>query len=203
MSSKDYLSLLQQATVFREDKSNSLPSPSQVVDALIEAEKMSKKQKTHYSFRQLLGTWRLHFVTGTKKTRAKAGIVLGAGRYLPKFIKICLTYSERLLAKPPQDIQAGTVENLVKLGGLKLALEGPIKFVPQKNILAFDFTRLNVNFFGIKLYHGYIRGGKTKEQEFYRESVGKQAFFAYFLIQDNFIAARGRGGGLALWILSQ
>ncbi|MDJ0689692.1 MAG: hypothetical protein QNJ41_14410 [Xenococcaceae cyanobacterium MO_188.B32] len=203
MSSKDYLSLLQQVAISPENKSTFLPATSQIVDALLEAEKIGKKEKIHYSFHQLLGTWQLRFITGTKKTRAKAGIVLGAGRYLPKFIKICLTYSERLLAKPPQDIQAGTVENLVKLGGLKLALEGPIKFVPQKNILAFDFTRLNVNFFGIKLYHGYIRGGKTKEQEFYRESVGKQAFFAYFLIQDNFIAARGRGGGLALWILSQ
>ena len=184
---------------FREDKSNSLPSPSQVVNALLEAEKMSKKQKTHYSFPQLVGTWRLHFVTGTKKTRAKAGIVLGAGRYLPKFIKISLSYSDRVLATPPQGTEAGTVTNTVQIGGLKLALEGPIKFLPQKNILAFDFTRLSVNLFGIQLYQGYIRGGEVKEKEFYREKVGKQAFFAYFLVQDNFIAARGRGGGLALW----
>ncbi|MGK7938042.1 MAG: hypothetical protein AB4206_19930 [Xenococcaceae cyanobacterium] len=199
MSSKDYLALLQQATVFIENTSNALPSPSQVVDALLEAEKVSKKQKTHYSFQQLVGTWRLHFVTGTKKTRAKAGIVLGAGRYLPKFIKIFLSYSDRVLATPPQGTEAGTVNNTVKLGGLKLVLEGPIKFLPQKNILAFDFTRLSVNLFGIQLYQGYIRGGEVKEKEFYREKVGKQAFFAYFLVQDNFIAARGRGGGLALW----
>ena len=202
VSSQDYLSLLQQTAISLDNDANSLPSPSQIVDALLEEEKMSKKQKTNYSFQQLLGTWRLRFITGTKKTRAKAGIVLGAGRYLPKFIQISLTYSPRLLATPPQDTPAGTVENVVKLGGFKFALEGPIKFLPQKNILAFDFTRLSVNFFGIQLYQGYIRGGEVKEQEFYPEKVSKQAFFAYFLIQDNFIAARGRGGGLALWTLS-
>ena len=203
MSSKDYLSLLRQTAISLENKTNSLASPSQIVDALLEAEKMSKKQKTNYAFGQLLGTWRLRFITGTKKTRAKAGVVLGAGRYLPKFIKISLNYSDRLLATPPENIQAGTVENTVELGGFKLALEGPIKFLPQKNILAFDFTRLQATFLGIKLYQGYIRGGEVKEQEFYQDKIGKQAFFAYFLIQDNFIAARGKGGGLALWTLSQ
>ena len=201
MSYKDYLSLLQQAAIFPENKSNSLPDPSQIVDALLEAEKMSKKNKIGCSFEQLLGTWQLRFITGTKKTRAKAGIVLGAGRYLPKFIKIYLTYSEQFLATPPQDIPAGTVNNIVELGGFKLALSGPIKFLPQKNILAFDFTRISVHFFGIKLYQGYIRGGEVKEKGFYPEKVGKQAFFAYFLVQDNFIAARGKGGGLALWSL--
>ena len=203
MSSKDYLSLLQQIAIAPENRSAFLSEPSQIVDALLEAEKMSKKQKTNYSFQQLLGTWQLRFITGTKKTRAKAGIVLGAGRYLPKFITICLTYGDRLLATPPQNIQAGTVENTVELGGFKLALEGPVKFLPQKNILAFDFTRLRVSFFELKLYQGYIRGGKVKEQNFYQEKIGKQAFFAYFLIRDNFIAARGRGGGLALWTSSE
>lgn len=203
MSDQDYLSLLQQAAIPQENDTNSLPGSPQIVEALLEAEKMSKKQKIRCSFQKLLGTWQLRFITGTKKTRAKAGIVLGSGRYLPKFIKICLTYSDRLLAKPPQDIQAGTVENLVQLGGFKLALTGPIKFLPQKNILVFDFTRVSVKLFGLKLYQGYIRGGQVKEQEFYPEKVGKQAFFAYFLIKDSFIAARGKGGGLALWTKSK
>ena len=201
MSYKDYLSLLQQAAISPENKSNSLPDQSQIVNVLLAVEKTSKKEKMQFSWQQLVGTWQLRFITGTKKTRARAGIVLGAGRYLPKFIKIYLTYSEELLSTPPQDIQAGTVNNVVQLSGFKLALSGPVKFLSQKNILAFDFTRMDLQVLGIKLYQGYIRGGKIKEQEFYREKVGKQAFFAYFIVQDKFIAARGRGGGLALWSL--
>ena len=200
MSDPNYLSILQQAaTASLKNSSNSPPNQEQVVEALLAAEKMSKKNQMNCAFSQLLGTWQLKFITGTKKTRAKVGVVLGAGRYLPGFISIYLTYCDRLLATPPKDTQAGTVENVVKLGGFKLALEGPIKFLPQKNILAFDFTRICVKFLGLKLYQGYIRGGKVKEEEFYRKKVGKQAFFAYFLVRDDFIAARGRGGGLALW----
>lgn len=203
MLNQDYLSILQQAATLSENTNNSSPATSQVVEALLTAEKTSKKNKINFAFKQLLGTWQLRFITGTKKTRAKAGIVLGAGRYLPKFIGIYLTYCARLLVTAPQDVQAGTVENVVELGGFKLALEGPIKFLPQKNILAFDFTRINVQFLNFRLYQGYIRGGKAKEQNFYQESVGKQAFFAYFLVEENFIAARGRGGGLALWSLAK
>ena len=65
--------------------------------------------------------------------------------------------------------------------------------------MAFDFTKITVKLFGIKLYSGYIRGGKESENKFLTENVAKQAFFTYFLIQEKFIAARGRGGGLAIW----
>ncbi|NES72975.1 MAG: hypothetical protein F6K24_51155, partial [Okeania sp. SIO2D1] len=79
------------------------------------------------------------------------------------------------------------------------SLSGPTKFIDKKNILAFDFTKITVKLLGVKLYSGYIRGGQESEDKFATESVGKQAFFAYFLIQEKFIAARGRGGGLAIW----
>ncbi|HEY9874077.1 MAG TPA: hypothetical protein V6D12_11605 [Candidatus Obscuribacterales bacterium] len=172
------------------------PAPEKVVSELLEAEKKAKHSKERYFFHQLIGTWRLCFITGTKKTRARAGIVLGAGRYVPKFIKIKIFYAN---TTPEQDIDAGTVENCVEFGGLRIALTGITKFLPKKNILAFDFTRMNIQLFGATLYKGYIRGGERKEQEFYQESVSKQAFFSYFLVQDEMIAARGRGGGLALW----
>ncbi|MEO1378598.1 MAG: hypothetical protein AAFW70_30920, partial [Cyanobacteria bacterium J06635_10] len=35
-----------------------------------------------------------------------------------------------------------------------------------------------------------------------KQTLKQQAFFSYFLIEDNYIAARGRGGGLALWVKS-
>ena len=174
-------------------KSN-LPSPSEVVEALLAAEKAARKETTHHSLSQLLGTWKLRFITGTKKTRQKAGVVLGAGRYIPQFIEIEITYNG--LEKLPD---RGRVENSVKLGFLHLTLTGPVKFLPQKNILAFDFTKMTVRVAGLKLYDGYIRNGKQSEQEFFAKKIGEQAFFAYFVLEENFIAARGKGGGLALW----
>ena len=74
------------------ENSANKPSPDSVVSALLEIEKQSKKEKRTYKIEQLSGNWQLSFITGTKKTRKRAGIVLGAGRYLPNLVKITLSY---------------------------------------------------------------------------------------------------------------
>jgi hypothetical protein len=189
------ISILEQAT-----KSNSQPSADAVVAALLETEQTAKKNKIRYSFEQLIGNWQLCFITGTKKSRQKAGIVLGAGRYIPQWIaKIQIAYSAaESVAEGVENREIGRVENSVKVGSIELTLSGPTKFLPN-NILAFDFTRITVKLLGKSVYQGYIRGGESREAEFFSQSVGKQAFFTYFLVEDGMIAARGRGGGLALW----
>jgi hypothetical protein len=44
-----------------------------------------------------------------------------------------------------------------------------------------------------------MHGTSSNAQQFYQDSIKKQAFFAFFVITPDLIAARGRGGGLALW----
>jgi len=189
------LSILEQAA-----QSNSKPSPNAVVAALLEAEKRAKQNKIRYGFEQLIGNWRLCFITGTKKTRQKAGIVLGAGRYIPEWVaKIQIAYSAQAVADGEADSETGRVENSVQVGAIVLTLSGPTKFLVNKNILAFDFTRITVKLLGKTVYQGFIRGGEAREADFFSLSVAKQAFFAYFMVEDGIIAARGRGGGLALW----
>ena len=199
--------ILEQAVLASSDKTD-LPSPSSVVAALLAVER-AKQQKISYSFEQLIGTWRLCFVTGTKKSRQRAGIVLGAGRYIPRFVKISLNYS----SAEPSPLDRGRVENRVNLAALQLSLTGPVRFLSPKNLLAFDFTRMNLKLFGVTLYHGYIRSGKAEDataeassavsvvrkESFYTDKISHQAFFAYFYIGEKAIAARGKGGGLALW----
>jgi hypothetical protein len=189
------ISILEQAA-----NSNTKPSPAAVVAALLEAEKSAKQNKIRYGFEQLIGNWRLCFITGTKKTRQKAGIVLGAGRYIPEWVaKIQIAYSAQAVADEEENSETGRVENSVQVGAIVLTLSGPTKFLVNKNILAFDFTRITVKVLGKTVYQGFIRGGEAREAEFFSLSVGKQAFFAYFLVEEGIIAARGRGGGLALW----
>jgi len=171
-----------------------IPAPK-VVEALIAEEKKAKRIKAQNSFADLAGTWRLGFVTGTKKTRKKAGVVLGAGKYLPKLTKITITYSQDPSLNPEQ----GWVENCVILPGFQLSLKGPVKFLVAKNILVFDFTRLKLQLFGQKIFDNYLKSGQTKEIGFFSDSIKKQAFFAYFYIDSKAIAARGKGGGLAIW----
>ncbi len=186
--------ILNSAVEFLTTSQTTPPAPSVVVEALLIAEKTAKRTKVRYSYCQLHGTWRLGFVTGTKKSRQKAGVILGAGRFLPSWVKIYLSYLQS-----ESDTDRGTVQNSVELGGLQLVLTGPTKWNSKTNRLAFDFTTMKVSLFGLKVYSGYIRGGQEREVQFDDSSVKEQAFFTYFLVQDRYIAARGRGGGLALW----
>lgn len=194
------LPLLKQVAQFIINGSKPKPSEQQVVEGLLQAEKTAKKSKENHTFEELWGTWRLCFITGTRKGRKQAKMALGMGRYLPHWMTITLSYSPSA-SENIQDLafERGKVENTVKLGTLKLSLSGPVKFFKTKNILAFDFTRMVIHVSGLKLYDGFIRGGKKSEEKFWEDSLKNQAFFAYFVLEDPIIAARGRGGGLALW----
>ena len=186
-------SLLEQAA--NSNEQTKLPKPSELVKALLELEKSSKKEKISYDFANLIGCWQLRFVTGTNKFRQKAGIALGKGRYIPRFIKIKISYQ-----KDNDSANTGRVTNSVKLAPLDLSLSGPVEFISPKNILAFDFTQITAKIFGQTVYDGYIKKGAVREKDFHRAKLAERAFFTYFVIQKNAIAARGKGGGLALWI---
>ena len=185
---------LDQAIAFLTTASAKPPVPEAVVEALLQAEKTAKQSRVRHTYPQLLGTWRLGFITGTKRSRKRAGVILGAGRFLPSWVKIHLSYSQS-----ESNQEQGTVQNSVAFGLLQLILTGPTQFWSKTNMLAFDFTRMRVSLSGLKLYEGYIRKGQEREVRFYEQGVKEQAFFTYFLVQNNAIAARGRGGGLALW----
>ncbi|WP_438357541.1 hypothetical protein [Aphanothece sacrum] len=190
------LSFLQQAVNFGVHHATEQPPSETLTKALLDAEKTAKKVKPHYTPEQLQGTWRLCFITGTKKAQKQAEIVLKSGRYLPSWAKIELTYQTKNESIFPE---LDTLTNSIECGGFHLILAGPAKFINIKNILAFDFTKLTLKFGGMTLYNGNIPSGKQRENKFYHSSLSQQAFFSYFLIEDNLIAARGKGGGLALW----
>ena len=206
-SSVSPIESIQQAVEAIAENSGDKPLSDELVSLLLNLEKTAKSRKDIYPLDALIGNWRLCFITGTKKTRKRAGTVLGAGRYLPKLVEIKLSYraiepeDDRISDSSSNDnFEKGWVQNQVKLGALQFSLTGPIKFLSKNNILAFDFTHMKVRIFGAKIYDRDIRGGSDSREEFDRDSVGKQAFFNYFWIGERAIAARGRGGGLALWL---
>ncbi len=130
---------LNQAIEFLTTPSAKPPAPEAVVEALLQAEKTAKQTKMRYSYAQLLGTWQLRFITGTKQSRQRAGVILGAGRFLPKWVKIHLSYSR---SESEQD--QGTVQNSVELGPLRLVLTGPTQFWSKTNMLVKGSITVNV-----------------------------------------------------------
>ncbi len=179
------------AIAFITGQSRDRPISADLVTALQQLEKLKPTAQSTYS--DLAGNWQLGFITGTQKVRQSASRVLNAGRFVPKWVKIQITYR----ADPDH---GDVVENSVQIGSLELKLTGPVQFYGDRQILAFDFTRMSLKLFQRPIYEGYIRGGQDRETLFPKQTLKEQAFFKYFLIHPDCIAARGRGGGLALWV---
>lgn len=175
------------------------PSTARVIEALRQLER-SCKNLPPANYEQLMGTWRLRLVSS-----AQQGKGTPRGRWIPHWLQISLTYTDESVGgtSPTQPslhrANTGTVYNQVQWSILHLTLTGPTQFRPQQRILAFDFTRLEVRGFGHPIYQGFIRGGITKEEQFEQLPLKQQAFFRMFWISPRLLAARGKGGGLALW----
>ncbi|MDP5016881.1 MAG: hypothetical protein NWQ43_06185 [Dolichospermum sp.] len=194
-SPSDFITTLSRAaTAYREG--NQVPSAELVVNALLAAEKTAKLQKLNYPFESLGGKWRLCFATGTKKVQNRGGIMLGKGWYVPKFTKIHLCFSPT----EEQELGKGEIANQVQLGAILLKLTGPIKYLGKKNLLAFDFIQMQISLFTWMFVNKPISSDKVEIEDFDHQPIAKLAFFAFFLVTEDLIAARGRGGGLALWI---
>jgi hypothetical protein len=192
----DSVAVLSEAAAAYRRQRNTCPSTEILVNALLQAEKSAKQQHSTYPFESLLGKWQLCFATGTKKVREHGGIVLGKGFYVPKFIKIHVSFNATL----EEDSDRGEICNQVELGPVLLKLTGPVQYIGKKNLLAFDFNQLIISLFGRVLYNRPIRSGKVQTEDFYNQSIAQLPFFAFFLVTEDFIAARGRAGGLAFWI---
>lgn len=190
------MTVLQQVAIAFREKSNQRPSADSVVDALLEAEKAAKRDKISYSFESLQGKWRLYFATGTRKVRERGGIMLGKGYYLPKFIPAYISFSTNSTGEIAPD--RGEISNQIKLGSFLLKFTGPLQYLGKKNLLAFDFTQIQISMFNRVVYKGKF--GKNSNEDFYSKSIGKLPFFAFFIVTKELISARGRGGGLAIWI---
>lgn len=188
-----YASILQQVAIAGRTRSAARPGAAIVIAALLAAEKASKQRRLQFPFRSLSGEWRLCFVTGTQK-RPQGGITLGKGFYLPRLGRAVIGFT------PEAETSIGQISNQVQVGPLALRLTGPARYLDKKNILAFDFTQIQFCFGQMALGPLSFRGGWDTTAAFATVPIAQLPFFAFFWMTDDLIAARGRGGGLAIWI---
>ncbi len=214
----DYLTTLRQAAQALRQKldpptalipPSSAPSPIvarpaslDLVFALLLAEQAAKQPRPPFDPTTLWGTWRLGF---TAPKRARLGAI-APGRYWPQFIPAQISFQPAPAAsQTPASLTniPATVGNQVQLGPLRLQFAGPARATGKKNLLVFDFLQVQLAWGNHSLFQHDIRGGMVQAETFYQTAaIAQKPFFAFFLITDDFIAARGRGGGLALWIKS-
>ncbi|MEO1210701.1 MAG: hypothetical protein AAFX78_14290 [Cyanobacteria bacterium J06638_20] len=203
-SSESYVDSLQQAALaFRQRVSNSpaprasRPAPEAVTAALLQAETTAKRQRLTLPFQSLQGDWRLCFTTGVQK-RKSGGVKLRSGFYLPPMVPASIAFF------PDNDSSdLGTINNQIALAGTRLKLSGRCRYPGKKNLVAFDFMEIEVRTLGVPLYRGLLPGGAAKLEGFAEQAIAQLPFFAFFAATPDYIAARGRGGGLALWVKVQ
>eukprot|EP00808_Paulinella_micropora_P014816 g3461.t1 len=99
----------------------------------------------------------------------------------------------RLEIQPGQGAMPFAVSNAVNLGALEMRFTGEGFFRGKRPLLMFYFSKLDIKFFGRVLVTRNI--DKPSEQ--------KMPFFALIARGKNWLAARGRGGGLAMWKLDR
>jgi hypothetical protein len=182
------------AILHRGAQPSNRPAIAELKTALHSAEVTARKEKIAIPFDSLIGEWRLCFATGASKDKSK-GVKIGRGYYLPKFIAASIAFTQDL-----QDPITGTATNKLSIGNIQIQFTGPCRYPGKKNLLVFDFTEIQFKIFGKIVYQGKIRSGKTGTPNLQLLSIAKLPFFAFFWAGTNEIAARGRTGGMALWV---
>jgi hypothetical protein len=167
------------------------PPASAVVAALLEAETAAKQQRLTYPEPALLGDWRLHFAS---RGKVKLGDPRLRGIYFPTWLPAQIGFHPATTGSAPL-----TISNQVQVGLVQLQLTGPARYQERNNLLAFDFHRIRLEILGQPLYQGRFPSRRPADS-FMDTAIGQLPFFSFFLISDRCIAARGRGGGLALWV---
>ncbi len=168
------------------------PPAMTVIQALLQQEASVRKGRIQIPEQDLIGDWRLHFVTlgkvrlGSKRLR---------GFFLPAFVPAQISFQP---SEDPTDSPLN-VTNQVTIGLIQLKFTGPARYEGKKNLLGFDFTQLTVNVAGQQVYAGAVPSNRAN-QNFKDISIGRLPFFAFFAVNPSLIAARGRGGGLAIWV---
>lgn len=198
-SSPDFVAILTQAAKTLHPEPDDLqlkrPSAQAVTTALLQAEKAAKQQRLTFPLESFAGQWQLCF-TAPRKPRLQNGEAIGKGFYLPQIAPAKISFHPAEASGERADIS-----NQIQLGPFLLRFTGPARYLGQKNLLVFDFTHLYLQWFGKTLYHGEVRGGQAKAETFYTQpTIAKRPFFAFFLATQDLMAARGRSGGLALWV---
>lgn len=173
------------------------PDGKTVTAALLELERATKQTKQTMPLESLLGTWRLCFSAG-KKAKFQSGEPTGSGFYVPKLAIARISFS-----RTDESESSLAIANELNVSPLAVRFTGPARYPGKKNLLAFDFTQLQVRCFGLTVYNGSVGDKKRAGQSFAETAIAQLPFFAFFAATEDYIAARGRGGGLAIWVHEQ
>ena len=186
------------------DTAQSRAPPKLAFESLVALEKQRRLNAVPRPTKDdVKGLYRLTYTSGNGKLKDALSLSrTGGGGYFP------------IPAVQSFDPANERIRNGVYLGPLALFFDGPYVWREKKAMLEFTFDRVSIAFNGSTVYTKEIDGGDWDAVKSAEESVssgegaiakgkkakvGSQPFFTFFLADDKCVAARGRGGGLAVW----
>ena len=148
-------------------------------------EQNSQKEGSGIVYEELLGIWRFQYVwkKGSDEIDNISSTILQV-----------LSARLELTKKDPENNLDFVIKNSISFGLLNIIFTGSASLKGLRPLLPFYFDNFKINIGNFAIINKSIKKPKEK----------KMPFFSLIGISkvDNWMCARGRGGGLAIWIRS-
>ena len=146
-------------------------------------EKNSQKNGSGIEYDQLLGIWKLKYVWGKESNEIKN---------IPSSILQVLSARLELTSKNKEDQKNYEIKNSINFGLLNIFFIGSAELKGLRPLLTFYFEELKISINRFPIFKKELKKPEDKKMPFF-SLVGLST-------KDNWLCARGRGGGLAIWV---
>ncbi|MBO8203914.1 hypothetical protein [Prochlorococcus marinus] len=148
-------------------------------------EKNSQKNGSGIIYEELLGIWKFQYVWGKESDEIKN---------IPSSILQVLSAKLELKKKNKEDQLNFEIKNSINLGLLNIIFRGSAELKGLRPLLTFYFEELKISISSFPIFNKELKKPEDK----------KMPFFSLIAIstKDKWMCARGRGGGLAIWVKS-
>ena len=148
-------------------------------------EKNSQKNGSGIIYEELLGIWKFKYVWGKEADEIKN---------ISSSILQVLSARLELKSKNKEDKLNFEIKNSINFGLLNIIFIGSAELKGRRPLLTFYFEQLKISISNFPILSMALKKPEDKKMPFF-SLVGIST-------KDKWLCARGRGGGLALWVKS-
>ena len=148
-------------------------------------EKNSQKNGSGITYQDLLGIWKFQYVWGKESDEIKN---------ITSSILQVLSARLELQSKDKEDQLNLEIKNSINFGLLNIIFIGRAELKGLRPLLTFYFEELKISINNFPIFNKKLKKPEDKKMPFF-SLVGIST-------KDKWLCARGRGGGLAIWVKS-
>ena len=148
-------------------------------------EKNAQKNGSGIVYEELLGIWKFQYVWGKESDEIKN---------IPSSILQVLEAKLELKRKNKEDQINFEIKNSISFGLLNIIFVGSAELKGLRPLLTFYFEELKISISNFPIFNKELKKPEDKKMPFF-SLVGIST-------KDKWLCARGRGGGLAIWVKS-